>query len=629
MFTTIEPRLIALLNNDVQDDSPTSPSLELPPLHDPNILKASGRPLLLEPDTSKRNGKLAASSQLAPKHKTLIAPIEEDDTTHNGNEGKQKSGKAPSDRALGVSSPQSLRKILDDDTDSPSSISSKKRHIAETSKDDFVQLPQPPKKQKAAKQVVPPIIIGLFEPPPQAALFPPIASSSFHDSHGRNSLNTVPPKVKELKESSKHDSSNDTEERNVTSNATASKKNVRARKKWTEEETNNLLLGVHKHGVGNWADILEDKTFLFNGRSGSDLKDRWRTCCPAELRGKVPNAMKSSQTTESGNRRGGQPKSKSSLMSENILIDEDDATTGEPNAETPRRSRAHRKKLEDLAQLGIEGPFRKSRRRERRPFSEDEDRQILEGYNLHGPAWTSIQRDPQFQLQSRKPTDLRDRFRNKYPEKFRSEEKAGKESSLTSATHSSSSLKSLGGRGKDNLVSNVGQATANSHLPGQDIDSRSSEMWSKEAMLPPPQSSFQTFSNRDGLRIQEIISSEQDELKAPPLQHQSSLFGFKDNFSTFADQAESTDGLPFSQSFDWNPGIAAPFSNNINEMDISRLLLDEPWPDLHNGNGKEKQSFTDINSIITPSDPLPSGPSFFNMLNDSDQIVELNDSTFG
>jgi hypothetical protein len=553
----------------------------------------------------------------------LIAPIEEDETAHKSNEEKQKPGKAPAERALGVSSPQSLRKILDDDTDSPAVISSKKRHIAESNKDDFFQLPQPPKKQKAAKQVVPPIIIGLFEPPPQAALFPPIASSSFHDSHGRNSLNTVPPKVKELKESSKHDSSNDTEEKNVSSNGNATKKNVRARKKWTEEETNNLLLGVHKHGVGNWAEILEDKTFSFNGRSGSDLKDRFRTCCPAELRGKTPNSMKSSQATESGNRRGAQPKSKSSLMSENILIDED-------NAETPRRSRAHRKKLEDLAQLGIEGPFRKSRRRERRPFSEDEDRQILEGYNLHGPAWTSIQRDPQFQLQSRKPTDLRDRFRNKYPEKFRSEEKTGKESSLTSATHSSSSLKSLGGRVKDNLPSNAGQAPANSQLFGQEVDSRSSEIWSKEPMLPPPQSSFQTFSNREGLRIQEIITSEQDGFKAPPLQHQNSIFSFKDNFSTFADQSESTDGLPFSQSFDWNPGIAAPFSNNINEMDISRLLLDETWSDLPNGSGKEKQSYTDINSIITPSaEPLPSGPSFFNMLNDSDQIVELNDSTFG
>ena len=55
---------------------------------------------------------------------------------------------------------------------------------------------------------------------------------------------------------------------------------------WTEEETNNLLLGVHKHGVGRWSDILEDPSFSFNNRSGVDLKDRFRICCPDELRGK-------------------------------------------------------------------------------------------------------------------------------------------------------------------------------------------------------------------------------------------------------------------------------------------------------------------------------------------------------
>ena len=139
------------------------------------------------------------------------------------------------------------------------------------------------KKQKAAKQVVPPIIIGLFEPPPQAALFPPIASSSFHDSHGRNSLNTVPPKLKELKNSSRlEDPASDLDKKRSASKQKP-KRDVKARKKWTEDETKNLLLGVHKHGVGRWTDILEDSSFSFNGRSGVDLKDRFRTCCPDEL----------------------------------------------------------------------------------------------------------------------------------------------------------------------------------------------------------------------------------------------------------------------------------------------------------------------------------------------------------
>ena len=589
MYTTIEPRLIALLNNDIPSEPPfsTSPSLELPPLHDPNILKASGRPLplLLEPDASKRNGKPSPSSQLAPQHPALISNIDEDETKTN------ESTKKAADRTLGNSSPQSLRKILDDDTGSSSaSSSSKKRNIVESSKDDFVQLPQPPKKQKATKQVVPPIIIGLFEPPPQAALFPPIASSSFHDSHGRNSLNTVPPKVKELDTSRADDSSAAADKRKAARKDKV-KKDVKARKKWTEEETNNLLLGVSKHGVGRWTDILEDPSFSFNDRSGVDLKDRFRTCCPAELRGK---GIKGKKGSSKGCNQG---KSKSSLMSENILIDEAeiDANTGaeEISLSKSRKSRAHRKKLEDLAQLGIEGPFRKSQRRERKPFSDQEDREILMGYDIYGPAWTRIQRDPRFHLQIRQPTDLRDRFRNKYPEKFRSDECKDLKEAPKDAQRSESREK---------------EGVSSSH----------------------PTSTLQPSSSREGLRIEQIISTESEIEKATSkgLPAPTPLSNY--NFGAFPEQPmESTDGLPFTQSFDWGNGsMTAPFSGNIGEMDISRLLLDESWID---STVKEKPSFTDINSIITSSsDSLPQVPSFLNMLVSDDQMnIPSSDTSFG
>jgi hypothetical protein len=634
MNNTIEPRLIALLNDAPAESYTLSPSLELPPLHDPNILKASGRPLLLEPDASKRNGKPSANSQLAPKLNPLIPPLDDDEKVQKGNETKQKRGKTTTDRALGGSSPQSLRKILDDDTDTTVTIPSKKRNIVETSKDDFVQLPQPPKKQKVPKQPVPPIIIGLFEPPPQAALFPPIASSSFHDSHGRNSLNTVLPKVTELKDNSRKEPSNNNE-KTQTSQRKVQKKDVRARKKWTEEETTNLLLGVHKHGVGNWTDILEDSGFSFNGRSALDLKDRFRTCCPAELRGKNATT-KASQGPEGTKHKGTQAKSKSSLMSENILIEDEEvgtnATGDDANAAAQRKSRAHRKKLEDLAQLGIEGPFLKSKRRERRPFSEDEDRAILEGYETYGPAWTRIQRDPRLNLQSRQPTDLRDRFRNKYPEKFRSEDKVGSEN--PNSNRSSSNFQSTEGRGKENVMPTLNQYSSPFAPQGPEISGHMNESFGKEnsSIAAGHVSSLHTLSSREGLRIQEIISSEQEISKALPLQNHTSLFNFKDSEVTFGDQTgmDSSDSLPYTQSFDWNSGMPAPFSNNIGEMDISRLLLDESWPDIPSSNSKEKQSYTDINSIITSSaEPLHNGPSFFNMLNDSDQIDDMNDGPFG
>ncbi|KIN07678.1 hypothetical protein OIDMADRAFT_109143, partial [Oidiodendron maius Zn] len=344
MFSsTIEPRLIALLNNNAATElDAASPSLELPPLHDPNILKASGRPLVLEPDTSKRNGKPTPNAPLAAQHSGLVKSLDSDDNLHRVR-GARKRSTGAADRTLGNSSPQSLKKILSDntgDTSVPSPL--KKRNIVEGNKDEFVQLPQPPKKQKAAKQavLVPPIIIGLFEPPPQATLFPPIASSSFHDRHGRNSLNTVPTTAKELEGSAKSKDDANSKSGRKASSKKESKKDVKTRRRWTEEETNNLLLGVSKYGVGRWTDILEDRNFTFNGRSGVDLKDRFRTCCPDELREK---SSKQNTPAKSGK---------------------------------ARKSRAHRKRLEDLAELGIEGPFRKSQRRERRPFTEQDDREI-------------------------------------------------------------------------------------------------------------------------------------------------------------------------------------------------------------------------------------------------------------
>jgi hypothetical protein len=609
---TIEPRLIALLNDAIYGPSSSPPSLELPPLHDPNILKASGRPLLLEPDASHGNGKQTSNSQLNSKHNSSILSVDDDDEQKpKDKKSKHGSGSHIRDRALGGSSPQSLRKILDDDTESQAVLPAKKRQNGGTNMDDFLKLPQPPaKKQKTVKQVVPPIIIGLFqppEPPSQAALFPPIASSSFHDSHGRNSLNTVPPIVKVPEDIPLPDQFSDSEKSKDKVNGEPQKRRaVRTRKKWSEEETNTLLLGVAKHGMGNWKDILDDSTFPFNNRSATDLKDRFRTCCPPELRSKtikpVPVSLKNVTTAA-------KPKSKSSLMSENILIE--DENTNELSKDTAPKElgkRSHRKKLVDLTHLGIDGPFRGSDRRQRRPFTEEEDRAILQGFSIYGPAWRQIQQDDKLNLQSRAPTDLRDRYRNKVIGRSKAGDKDTKETPVV--TVAQNSMMTL----------------------TQEFEARATETFNKEttatsAQYPPP---LQTFSTRDGLRIEEIISTTQELPKASNSQHANSLFGFKDNFN-FSDQnnMDTSDNMPFTQSFDWSSGIPAPFSANIGEMDISRLLLDDTWTDIPTGNGKEKQSFTDINSILTTSaEPLHNGPSFYNMMNDSDQIDDMNEGSY-
>lgn len=73
-----------------------------------------------------------------------------------------------------------------------------------------------------------------------------------------------------------------------------------------------------------------------------------------------------------------------------------------------------------LASLGIPEPHvAKSKRRSRRPFTTAEDEALLKGYAVHGFQWTLIQQDQRLQLSHRKATDLRDRFRTKFPHAYR------------------------------------------------------------------------------------------------------------------------------------------------------------------------------------------------------------------
>ncbi|KAK0216545.1 hypothetical protein EDD85DRAFT_435798 [Armillaria nabsnona] len=142
------------------------------------------------------------------------------------------------------------------------------------------------------------------------------------------------------------------------------------RKKWSAEETQMLVDGCNKHGVGNWKAILSDPDLKFDNRSPVDLKDRFRTY--------FPDAYKQHY----------------------------------PNARTHLSSKV-RSTLPDGSSL-----FEKTRSKKRRPFTEEEDRALKAGYQKHGTVWATIVKDPIFQEQGRRSTDLRDRFRNAFPELY-------------------------------------------------------------------------------------------------------------------------------------------------------------------------------------------------------------------
>ncbi|KAG6029841.1 hypothetical protein E4U41_000255 [Claviceps citrina] len=392
-MATIEPRLIHLLN-----ESTSSPQLHhagLPPLHALPPLLSSERPLPpIELDGPYRADRSNCAS--AYPLRTVF----------------DREAREPAE----PSSSRSL--ILHDFTDALDDVFTKKRSRDAHVKDDFVQLPQPMKRQKSAQQApaMPPIINGLLEPPPHAALFPPMASTSGRENDAG--------KIRCFNDyafSASEDRSWPSPEADKSSGRSR-KRAAKPRRKWSDQETKHLLLGVNRHGVGKWTTILDDPDFVFNDRTAGDLKDRFRTCCPEELRASSKSSSQAGSPRAASQELG--RRARTGIHAENILIEDSPSPQDDSDSTPkPRKSRAHRKKLEDLAVLGIHGPFKKSHRRERRPFTDQDDREILEGLDIYGPAWTKIQRDARFHLSSRQPTDLRDRVRNKYPRIYQRIEK--------------------------------------------------------------------------------------------------------------------------------------------------------------------------------------------------------------
>ncbi|KAF9522625.1 hypothetical protein CPB83DRAFT_864185 [Crepidotus variabilis] len=141
----------------------------------------------------------------------------------------------------------------------------------------------------------------------------------------------------------------------------------KARKKWSQEETMMLVNGCQIHGVGNWKTILQDPNLKFHDRTAVDLKDRFRTYFPDAYKKHYPNAK--------------------THLSNKI-----------------------RSTFPDGSSL-----FEKTRSKRRRPFTEAEDAALKAGYEKHGTTWATIVKDPIFQEQNRRSTDLRDRFRNAFP----------------------------------------------------------------------------------------------------------------------------------------------------------------------------------------------------------------------
>ncbi|KAJ5116227.1 hypothetical protein N7456_000575 [Penicillium angulare] len=225
-----------------------------------------------------------------------------------------------------------------------------------------------------------------------------------------------------------------------------SRKNLR---KWTEEETTDLLRGVVKCGIGNWTAILAQPELNFNKRTASNLKDSASDPNEAtkQLRDNLANALLKAQNEGPDGAPGkirlplptptnlvsepssgpGSPSTSAHKPSTSSLSSA--ATNPDPNSPATPQQPAQRnetptlsnKSRSTLASLGIPEPHvtMKSKRRSRRPFTPAEDEALLKGYAVHGFQWTLIQQDKHLNLGHRRATDLRDRFRTKFPHVYR------------------------------------------------------------------------------------------------------------------------------------------------------------------------------------------------------------------
>ncbi|KAF2209459.1 hypothetical protein CERZMDRAFT_100253 [Cercospora zeae-maydis SCOH1-5] len=256
-----------------------------------------------------------------------------------------------------------------------------------------LDLPKLPVRNNAKRLRIPPTLSGLHQPPPDARLLPSISVDK---------PRSLPSKTVELELHTELSEIGRPADRTSTSNAPApanewkkQPKKLAKRNKWTTEETEDLLKGVARFGVGNWTKIWNCSDYQFNSRTALDLKDRFRVCFPDHNK----NSRKTKLPTGEAN-----------------STDTDDQEAAAKRcAKGPAPERVDTATLE---KLGITEPFVKSERRSRHGYSAAEDAALLRGFMKHGKAWTAIKQDPDLNLSSRQATDLRDRMRTRFPDEY-------------------------------------------------------------------------------------------------------------------------------------------------------------------------------------------------------------------
>lgn len=328
------------------------------------------------------------------------------------------------------------------------------RTAGEVSVFKLPQLPQQPTKP-VERARLPPLLQGLHQPPPLPAsgrLFPPItdgasgfeqdirnrftSGNASHDARSKAKNNSTLTRTAETNDLNEVDEEHDRDERDELPSAepahrlgqekTASSaadggdrtaavqiSKGRKRKKWSDDETKDLLLGVSRFGIGKWKRILQCPDYAFHGRTAVDLKDRFRVCCPDE--GAQKRRPKRQGEAEDEFITSPTPSTHPKVSTEKAAAESDEVPVRKEVTRADAEDR-HRTKHPKLVELGIETPFAKSTRRPRQKFTSRDDENLRKGFEKYGAVWHSMRDDRELEFGTRHPTDLRDRFRIRYSE---------------------------------------------------------------------------------------------------------------------------------------------------------------------------------------------------------------------
>lgn len=259
---------------------------------------------------------------------------------------------------------------------------------------DLPSLPKLPTRagpgSKERRRRLPPTLSGLHHPPPNSGLLPSISVEQPRQPSKQAEVQVPEPRSSgTVLDTGDLASAGSSAHKSSAPELTTGKRKPgkQTKNKWSEDETADLLKGVARFGIGSWTKILRHEDYNFDRRTALDLKDRFRVCCPEHY--KKPKARPSG--------------------------DQDAASSSSKSQTKP----THRKGASDLAQLGIEEPFQKSGRRARHGYTKEEDEALLRGFQKHGKSWAAIQKGEDA-LSQRTSTDLRDRFRLRYPQEYAS-----------------------------------------------------------------------------------------------------------------------------------------------------------------------------------------------------------------